>query len=829
MVVTFFWTWLPRSHQPTPQLWHPQLKWMVSSRNWPDIIERLDTATQMAPISLELNEASVSKAVSIFIQHKASQLATVKKYSDKTHDTICRYLLSHSQDTFLWVALVCQQLEKSPRRNFLKNLSAFPSGLDALYGRMISEVRQSEDADFCKQILAIMLTVYRPITLDELSSLIEAPDGVLDDDYDAYKYLSDVIAVCGSFLTLKEDTVVFVHQSAKDFLLQKASNEILPNDIGAEHYQIFTHSLEAMLKILRRDIFNIRLPGLSMKNFRSARPNPLATAQYACVYWVDHLQNSKRDEINALDKGGRVDIFLQQKYLHWLEALSILGSISDGIQAMQKLEILIQEEGDSQDLLNQVYFSPLVFSPTNSLTKKHFQKERPDWVLNNPIVQEDWNACLQTIEGHSKSVNSIAWSQDGTRLASASGDSLVRILDPIIRQGKSLEGHSNWVTFIAWSQEGIRLASASHDDTVRIWDPITGQCVSILKGHSGPVSSIAWSQDGSRLASASYDQTVRIWDPTTGQCVSTLKGHSGSVNSIAWSRDGNRLASGSADHTVRVWDPTTGQSISLEGHSRPVNSISWSQNGTRLASGSANHTVRVWDPTTGQSISTLKGHIRPVIITTWSQDERQLASASMDNIIKIWDLTTDQCVLTLEGHSGHIRDRIRVIAWFEDGSRLASASDDIVRIWDLTTGQCVSTLKEHVYRAGLIAWSRDGSRLASASHNKTVRILDIATAKCVSTLNISFPAFLQSNEGYVSHRHTSVGASNKSVTSNGYGFSDDCSWITYNGVNFLWLPTEYRPIFNSLYAIFNNKLAIGCSSDHVIFLELADQGPITGH
>jgi WD40 repeat protein len=99
-----------------------------------------------------------------------------------------------------------------------------------------------------------------------------------------------------------------------------------------------------------------------------------------------------------------------------------------------------------------------------------------------------------------------------------------------------LEGHSDWVTSVSWSQDGSRLVSASYDKTVKIWDAATGQCTSKLEGHSDWVTSIAWSHDGSRLVSASGDDTVRIWDPTTGQCTLTLEGHSGWVSSIAWSQ-----------------------------------------------------------------------------------------------------------------------------------------------------------------------------------------------------------------------------------------------------------------------------------------------------
>jgi hypothetical protein len=102
-----------------------------------------------------------------------------------------------------------------------------------------------------------------------------------------------------------------------------------------------------MFRTLRRDIFDIKLPGLSIKDVRQPNPNPLAAAEYACVYWVDHLQDSKPNKSYdlSLNDRGPVDEFLQQKYLYWLEALSILGSVSEGILAMQRFAMLIQVSG----------------------------------------------------------------------------------------------------------------------------------------------------------------------------------------------------------------------------------------------------------------------------------------------------------------------------------------------------------------------------------------------------------------------------------------------------------------------------------------------------
>ncbi|CAG7932682.1 unnamed protein product [Penicillium olsonii] len=318
---------------------YPQIKWIVSSRNWPDIEERLGT-TYTTPISLELNDASVAEAVSKFIQHKVHYLAKVKKYNDETRDTICRHLSSNSQGTFLWVALVCQDLDRTSRWHAHKKLEAFPPGLNALYGRMIDQVRNSEDAEICKRILAVMSIVYRPIAFDELASLVELPDELSDDS----EALSEIIAICGSFLAVREDTVIFVHQSAKEFLLRETQNGVFPGDMEAEHHKVFSRSLQIMFKSLRRDILQLEFPGCPIEEIKPPSPNPLAAAKYACVYWVDHLHHSgcyEKDDL-GVDERGCVDDFLREKFLHWIEALSILGSIPQGIAAMLKLDALFR-------------------------------------------------------------------------------------------------------------------------------------------------------------------------------------------------------------------------------------------------------------------------------------------------------------------------------------------------------------------------------------------------------------------------------------------------------------------------------------------------------
>src|SRR5262249_15606654 len=75
----------------------------------------------------------------------------------------------------------------------------------------------------------------------------------------------------------------------------------------------------------------------------------------------------------------------------------------------------------------------------------------------------------------------------------------------------ALYGHTGEVTAVAFSPDGTRLATASFDRTARLWEARTGQELLVLKGHTHAVRSVVFSPDGTRLATASFDRTARLW------------------------------------------------------------------------------------------------------------------------------------------------------------------------------------------------------------------------------------------------------------------------------------------------------------------------------
>ncbi|KAL3587909.1 hypothetical protein FPOAC2_13808 [Fusarium poae] len=551
-------------------------KWIISSRNWLDIEEKLGHAKQKVRLQLELNQGSISKAVDTYIGYKVEKLAGLKNYDKETRDAVQRHLVGNADGTFLCVALVCQELADSKvrKRHTLDTLKSFPPGLDPLYKRMVEHISDSKDADRCKDTLALASVVYRPINLDELKALAESLDDLDQDE------LEEIISSCGSFLTLRKGVIYFVHQSAKDFLLKNASKQILPSGIAHQHYALFSRSLGVLSETLRRNIYSLNTPGFSIDQVSPTNPDPLSPIRYSCVYWVDHLHDSDVAEVNdILRDNGNVHVFIQKKYLYWLECLGLLRSMSEGIKAVHKLEALVKIAGAQKltELLRdarrfilsharaieiaplQAYASALVFSPERSLTRELFKKEEPDWMVLKPRMEADWNACLQTLEGHGSSVTSVVFSADGQRLASGSDDKTVKIWDAATGVcEQTLEGHGHWVMSVVFSADGQRLASGSYDKTVKIWDAATGVCEHTLEGHGYLVTSVVFSADGQRLASGSHDKTVKIWDAATGACEQTLERHGSSVRSVVFSADGQRLASGSDDKTVKIWDAATG-------------------------------------------------------------------------------------------------------------------------------------------------------------------------------------------------------------------------------------------------------------------------------
>jgi hypothetical protein len=115
------------------------------------------------------------------------------------------------------------------------------------------------------------------VTICELITLIEQLKDVSSD-------VREVIDLCGLFLAVCEDIVYFVHQSAKDFLFAKASNEVFLNGAEEIHQAIFSTSLAHLSRTLHRDMYSLVAPGSAIENVKPPHPDSLAASRYPCIY-----------------------------------------------------------------------------------------------------------------------------------------------------------------------------------------------------------------------------------------------------------------------------------------------------------------------------------------------------------------------------------------------------------------------------------------------------------------------------------------------------------------------------------------------------------------
>ncbi|KAJ4076770.1 hypothetical protein NW756_012779 [Fusarium oxysporum] len=498
---------------------------------------------------------------------------------------------------FIFAATACQLIQKSKHGDPEENLNKI---LERKRGTQISKLNElylfvleqllddptdsgEELSKRFQDIVGAIVILADPLSAACLARLLDI----------AEKRIRHIVGLLPSVLYIPSERgapIKPLHLSFRDFLIDrdKHKTDQFWVDEKETHKKLAVRCLELLMNddCLKKDMCDLRTSGVARSDIDRGQIDERLPpeAQYACLYWVYHLKESHervRDRDQAYE-------FLEVHFLHWLEALSLIGRIAESIGFIDELQSIVDPEKGTQVLsflrdakrfvLNyrwiidtaplQLYASAIVFAPKQSIIRQTFKHYPPRWISPLPTVDSDWNAVLQTLEGHTEWVSSVVFSKDGTLIASGSWDNTIKIWNMVTgEEERTLEGHTDWVNSVIFSNDGKLIASGSRDNTVKIWNMVTGEEEGTLKGHTDSVNSVVFSNDGTLIASGSDDSTVKIWNVVTGEEERTLEGHTDWVNSVVFSNDGKLIASGSRDNTVKIWNIATGEEErTLKGH-----------------------------------------------------------------------------------------------------------------------------------------------------------------------------------------------------------------------------------------------------------------------
>ena len=335
--------------------------------------------------------------------------------------------------------------------------------------------------------------------------------------------------------------------------------------------------------------------------------------------------------------------------------------------------------------------------------------------------------------------STVVFSPDGKQIATGNVDQTIKLYDAeTLKLQASWSAHGISVTGLAYSPDGSLLASSGGDQVARVWTVAKpGVAPIVLTGHNGTVSSVAFRKDNQHVATCGSDLTVKLWKLEGGVAkeVQSFRGHKDWITSVAFSKDGFYLVSSGVDKLIKISEITSREVPLVAEQSGSVVAVAVSPDGKFIASGAGDTTIKIWDRASGAEVCTLVGHTDYISALVFTNDSKQLISASRDDTLKAWDIAAAKEMprLALQQQNWTLGNaapllcipagKNKLLVW--EPGRQDSQKVTKINVFDPATGMKHFDFTDNNRQVQALSFSADGKTMASAAVDGTVRFFDM--------------------------------------------------------------------------------------------------------